>query len=282
MGFRDKFLVLRCTAEKSSYLPRPAPRQGTLTGLDLYLRLRLRSPKCFSHVPTSRVAGWNDFLQGLASLISPREEPGFEAFPAVYRAPSLFWHRPGYVFPGVHGRPCHPKVTDTFTIPYLAFHAPVGLPTGLWLSPEGLYLAARRVVWTTHCGRSRDSSVYRGLSAGPRVFLPFGSHDPSDLLFAVLPRNGSDSVGSIGFRRSPLSALAAGLTVAVQAVPMFSEPIWRSGFSSAGVAHRPWTASLGVEPSSSIGLDSSGLPVGGRIPPGGYPSPRCSSIAGGL
>jgi hypothetical protein len=60
---------------------------------------------------------------------------------------------------------------------------------------------------------------------------------------------------------------------------MFSEPIWRSGFSSAGVAHRPWTASLGVEPSSSIGLDSSGLPVGGRIPPGDYPSPLCSFIA---
>ena len=150
MGFGDKFLVLRCTAEKISYLPRPAPRQGTLTGLDLRLRLRLRSPKCFGHVPTSRVAGWNDFLQGLASLISPREEPGFEAFPAVYRAPSLFWHRPGYEFPGVHGRPCHPKATDAFTIPYLAFHAPVGLPTGLRLSPGA-------------------STLPRGGFSGPRI-----------------------------------------------------------------------------------------------------------------
>ena len=55
-----------------------------------------------------------------------RHEGGLEAFPAVYRAPSLFWHRPGYVFPGVHGRPCHPKRTEPFTFPSLAFHALVG------------------------------------------------------------------------------------------------------------------------------------------------------------
>ena len=121
MRFRTKFFVLRCTAEKSSYLPRPAPRQWTLTGLGFRLKLRLRSLECLGHVPTSRVAGWNDFLQGLASLISPRPKPRFEAFPAVYRAPSLFWHRPGYEFPEVRGRPCLPKDADAFASPPAGF-----------------------------------------------------------------------------------------------------------------------------------------------------------------
>ena len=39
----------------------------------------------------------------------------------------------------------------------------------------------------------------------------------------VLPRGGEDSVGGIGFRRSSLTALSAGLAVAGKAVPVFSE-----------------------------------------------------------
>ena len=38
--------------------------------------------------------------------------PRFEAFPAVYRAPGLFWHQPGYEFPGVHGGPCKQACRD--------------------------------------------------------------------------------------------------------------------------------------------------------------------------
>ena len=56
--------------------------------------------------------------------------------------------------------------------------------------------------------------------------------------------------------------------------------IRRIGLSSAGIAPRSWTASFGFDPSSSVTLACSGLPVGGRIPPGDYPSPLCSSIAG--
>ena len=63
----------------------------------------------------------------------------FEAFPAVYRAPSLFWHRPGYEFPGVHGRPCHLAMTDAFIAPF-----PVSLTDGLPLRPFGHYLSGRR------------------------------------------------------------------------------------------------------------------------------------------
>ena len=63
----------RCTAEKITYLPRPAPRHWTLTGLDLRFRLFLRSPESFGHVPTSRVAGWNDFLRGLSPSISLKD-----------------------------------------------------------------------------------------------------------------------------------------------------------------------------------------------------------------
>ena len=55
--------------------------------------------------------------------------PGFEAFPAVYRTPSLFWHRPGYEFPGVRGRPCKAEA--------FAAHIPVSLTDGLPLDPVG-------------------------------------------------------------------------------------------------------------------------------------------------
>ena len=104
--FRNKFFVLRCTAEKSSYLPRLAQGQQTTTSLDLRYGLRLHSPICFDHVPTSRVAGWNDFLRGFASPISPGgRTPGSRLFQRFTARQSLFWHRPGYEFPGVHGCP---------------------------------------------------------------------------------------------------------------------------------------------------------------------------------
>ena len=57
-------------------------------------------------------------------------------------------------------------------------------------------------------GGSRDFRVYRGLSAGPEGFALSGSHDPFDGIAVVLPRDGSNSVGDIGFRRSPLTKLA--------------------------------------------------------------------------
>ena len=99
--------VSQCIAEKNSYLPRHAPVRLGMS--------RLRSSVTssfadfFHHVPTSRIVGWNDFLRGLASSISPNLSIRFGTFPAVYRAPGPSRHQPGYVFPGVHGQvrlPC--------------------------------------------------------------------------------------------------------------------------------------------------------------------------------
>lgn len=43
--------------------------------------------------------GWDEFLRGLASPISPKLALRFEAFPAVYRAPGPLLAPPGYEFP---------------------------------------------------------------------------------------------------------------------------------------------------------------------------------------
>ena len=54
-------------------------------------------------------------------------------------------------------------------------------------------------------GGSRHSRVYRGLSAGPGVFLPFGCHHPVNLVFPVLPEGALTRARDIGSRRSPLT-----------------------------------------------------------------------------
>ena len=51
-----------------------------------------------------------------------RKNSGFEAFPAVYRAPSLYWHRPGYEFPGVHGWALASKLATTHSQSHFRFH----------------------------------------------------------------------------------------------------------------------------------------------------------------
>ena len=54
-------------------------------------------------------------------------------------------------------------------------------------------------------GGSRHSRVYRGLSAGPGDFLPFGCHHPVNLVFPVLPEGALTRARDIGSRRSPLT-----------------------------------------------------------------------------
>jgi len=63
-----------------------------------------------------------------------RHEGGLEAFPAVYRAPSLFGHRSGYEFPEVRGHACYPK-KPTCSQPLIPVSPMAGLPT----HPEGCY-----------------------------------------------------------------------------------------------------------------------------------------------
>ena len=63
-----------------------------LRGLDLCPRLHLHSPRCIDHVPTLRFRVERR-PRGPEGLRPSNLSIRFEAFPAVYRAPSLIWHR---------------------------------------------------------------------------------------------------------------------------------------------------------------------------------------------
>lgn len=139
-------------------------------------------------------------------------------------------------------------------------------------TPRGCYASLFRV-------RSRDSSVYRGLSAGPRVFLPFGSHDPSLSLFPRTTRRRIGFAGDIAFRRSPLTRS--------------SLPFCRSGLPerhcfqvSPGGLVLPLS---GITSRTRSFLRFRASPLrpcffrftgGGRIPPGRYPFPLARALAG--
>ena len=141
-------MVLRCTAEKISYLPRLAPHQWMLTSLALRSRLRLRSPSCIRHVPTSRVAGWNDFLRGLASPISPKALAIglrlFQRFTArrASLGTDLVMNSQAFMDTPMS------RSTSTCSQSRFRVSRPVGLPVSL--EESRFYLAARRVGWTTH------------------------------------------------------------------------------------------------------------------------------------
>jgi len=97
---------------------------------------------------------------------------GLEAFPAVYRAPSLFWHRTGYEFPEVRGRPVTRRCRHV-RIPCVSVSLTVGLPLCL---PREERITRIAPSLDGGSGGSGNSLVYHGLSAGPRVFLPSWGH----------------------------------------------------------------------------------------------------------
>ena len=69
-----------------------------------------------------------------------------------------------------------------------------------------IYLSRRRTFTSRPCDRSRDFSVYRGLSAGPEAFLLFRHRCPSlFLLFSGSTRRRLGFGASIASRRSPSS-----------------------------------------------------------------------------
>jgi len=86
-------------------------------------------------------------------------------------------------------------------------------------------------------------------------------------------------LGTLAFAIAPTPLCPFPFRLAVLGGPLFSEAYLMDGVFLAE-AHAfaldgfPW-----FDPSSSAGLVSPGLPVGGRIPPGGYPSPLCPILA---
>ena len=134
---------------------------------------------------------------------------------------------------------------------------------------------------TLCCGRSRGSSVYRGPSAGPRVFLPFGSRDPASGFFSSYTGRRMAPAPSINSSLQPVSWVFPRLSaLGLRPVPLSQIP------SDGGVFCRgmPSDILLGgfawPAPSSSVIPVSSGSPLGGGIPPGDCPSPRCPSVSG--
>ena len=88
-----------------------------------------------------------------------RHEGGLEAFPAVYRAPSLFGHRSGYEFPEVRGHACYPK-KPTCSQPLIPVSPMAGLPT----RPKGRYQASWRRLERRFRGLPRPFRRAWGLS----------------------------------------------------------------------------------------------------------------------
>ena len=99
--------------------------------------------------------------------------------------------------------------------------------------------------------------------------------------FPVLPGSGWHPLRTSAHRRSPSSELALFLTdEGTHSVPPVQIP--SGGEAAPREASRlplGWFARF--EAGSTIILGSSGLPAGGRIPPGGYPSPFATAMAGG-
>ena len=93
-------------------------------------------------------------------------------------------------------------------------------------------------------------------------------------------RRRGEFAADISLRCSPYALRTHGIALREGGVPMFSE----GHLADRGFRVRPYDLTLGgrpgYEPGTPIGLGSCGLPLGGRIPPGGYPSPGCPSSAG--
>ena len=233
------------------------------------------------HVPTSRVAGWNDFLWGLASPISPGDESGFEAFPAVYRAPSLFGH------PLVMNFQEFMDIPETRRQPRCSqsrFHVsrPGGIPVSLRREPGATTLPRRGLVGPCIAVGAEilgfTAAFLRGLGFFSLSDLAIHPDLESWFYHAAV----GIPLGTSAFAAAPCLLCPRALRSAVWAVPVFSERYLEDRvFLGEGCPSSLGGLTWG-EPRGAVGLDSSGLPVGGRIPPGGYPSPRCSSIARGV
>jgi len=141
-----------------------------------------------------------------------------------------------------------------------------------------IYLSRRRTFTSRPCDRSRDFSVYRGLSAGPEVFLLFGHRCPSlFLLFSGSTRHRLGFGASIASRRSPssLQPLPEGSDFRA---PCFSDPSERIGHSAVK-GHPLSFEAFAAAHGSSLPPCFFRSTDGGRIPPGCYPSLFAPALA---
>ena len=88
-------------------------------GLGFCDGVRLHSPKCIDHVPTLRFRVERR-PRGPEGLRLPDLSIRFETFPAVYRAPSLFWHRLVMNSQSFPDSP-YPGGLDEFVFPFFGF-----------------------------------------------------------------------------------------------------------------------------------------------------------------
>lgn len=157
----------------------------------------------------------------------------------------------------------------------------VSRTAGLPLDPNGPYLAAAEGLFNHAIAVGTEILRFTGAFLRGRRFF---SSQTSLSIRLSLRRSTARRFGfRLGHRLSPQPLDRFFRLLSKDGLPRFRcflITIRRIGLSSAGIAPRSWTASFGFDPSSSVTLACSGLPVGGRIPPGGYPSPLCSSIAG--
>ena len=142
--------------------------------------------------------GWDEFLRGLASPISPKLALRFEAFPAVYRAPGPLLAPPGYEFP----RSSRMDLCITASIhssPFSSFTHDQAIAISFWD-------ITLRVQVALSIARSRNSWVSPQPFCEARGFSPLLESLPDPFFAFLVPLGGGqDSASDITSRCSPSS-----------------------------------------------------------------------------
>jgi len=200
---------------------------------------------------------------GLASPISPGLASGFEAFPAVYRAPGLFWHRLGYEFPSVTGLPSSLAASESFRVRFSRFtpDRTFGVPGGT--THLGTTFQRRGVIRPCLLEGGRDFQVYHGPFCGARGLSPLATSRSHPLFFSRF-HLGAVQIpsGTSPFDVAPPTSSPSPSRVWVSSCCHCSQiTIWRIGPSAKGVAPLPWMSLSGLRfPDSSINLSFPGSP----------------------
>ena len=133
---------------------------------------------------------------GTCVLDLPRNRSSrFEAFSAVYRAPGLFSTALVMNFQSFADGLNIPRDAGPFAIRFFAFHARADSRRAKPCGRQATTGPSMVLITSQRLGRSRDSRVYRGLSAGPGDFLPFGRRRPVDRMRRNPPAGASTTPG---------------------------------------------------------------------------------------
>ena len=211
----------------------------------------------------------------MVSSLTQESLPGEEAFSAVYRAPGLFWHRPGYEFPGVHGHACRTEVQPTGS----QSHFLVSPTRGLSHGPEGPIPDPRGGFVQPHAGGAEILRCTGAFLRGQESFSPSDvTIQPLTFLLPDLPGSGAAPAADIDSSSQPvyLAYPAPCGTRESRRGAIAPDPIWRRGSSAPRPRGQGLDGFTGIGPVTTVIHDSSGLPEGGWIPPGGYPIPAGS------